>query len=206
MLAFTVQTVHYEWYQSGPFRAVIQIVGIVLVVISIVTGNEELVDVIIDAVEITAVAYAIQQVAIAIGGDAGALFAFVAMVVVSYYAPGVSNDSTWSTWLKSASAGLNSMNQVVQHEAALIAAQDEAYMKEMKAKMDDLEEKMKKYDDGGIIVNNNLIDSMGSRNPMFNSIESYVNSIVNTEYLVDGSWMYDVTGEVERRNKVYVGV
>jgi hypothetical protein len=205
MLAFTVQTVHYEWYQSGPFRAIIQIVGIVLVVISIVSGNVEFTDAIIDAVEITAVAYAIQQVAIAIGGDLGAVFAFVAAVVAVYYAHGT-DEFTWTTWLKSASAGLNSMNQVIQHEAALIATQDEAYIKEMKAKMDDLEEKMKKYDDDGIIVNNNLIDSMGSRNPMFNSIESYVNSIVNTEYLVDGSWMYDVTGEVERRNKVYVGV
>jgi len=53
---------------------------------------------------------------------------------------------------------------------------------------------------------NNIIDSMGTRSSMFNTIEGYVNSIVNTEYLVDGSWLYDVTGEIERRNKVYVGV
>jgi len=142
LLAFSVETVKYSWYQSGPFRAIVQIVGIVLTVWAIVTGNLTLAQIVTRIIIAVAVSYVIQQIAVAIGGELGMLFAFVAAVVVSYYAPGMNTEATWMTWLKSASAGLNSMNQVIQHEAATIMAKGEAYMNEMKAKMEDLEKKM----------------------------------------------------------------
>lgn len=205
LLAFSVETVSYEWYQSGPFRAIVQIVGIVLTVFAIATGQITWAQFVIRALIAIAVMYVIQQVAIAIGGELGMLFAFVAAVIATYYLPGF-NTSSWTSWLQAANSGLNTMNQVVQHEMDKIIAQGEAYMAEMNAKMKDLEEKMEKYEDNGIMLHNGVIDSVGSPNRIFDTIEGYVSSIVNTEWLVDGDWMYNIDSQIAKRKSVYVGV
>lgn len=204
-MAFAVQVVEVQWYETGAFSSLLKIAAIALAIFSVVSGNLSFTQVLINFALTVGAMYVIQAIAIAIGGELGMVFAFVAAVIAMYYGGGLDTTS-WSSWLQAASSGLNTMNQVVQHEVGKVIAQGEAYMADMKAKMKDLEEKMEKYEDNGIMLHNGVIDSIGSPNRIFDTIEGYVSSIVNTEWLVDGAWMYDIDSQIAKRKSVYVGV
>jgi hypothetical protein len=205
-LVFSAKTVHVSWYQTGLFRFIMIIVAMILMIIPGTQGaGMTLMQFATSVAIMVAVIYVANWIAVQIGGTVGAIIgAIVAVVAAAYF--GYVDMSNGQGWLLLANTGLNTINQNAQHEMDKLSADYEGYMASMKGKIDDLEKKIEEYNDHGIMTNNMVIDSMGRRNPLFNTIESYVNSIVNTEYLVDGSWMYDVTGEVEKRNKVYVGV
>jgi hypothetical protein len=205
-LVFSAKTVRVHWYETGLFRFIMIVVAVVLLVMPGTQGaGMTLMQFATRVVVMMAVMYVANWVAVQIGGTVGAIIgAIVAVVAASYF--GYIDISGSQGWLQLANTGLNTINQNTQHEMDKLAADYEGYMTAMKEKIDDLEKKIEEYNDNGIMASNMVIDSMGRRNPIFNTIEDYVNSIVNTEYLVDGSWMYDVTGEIEKRNKVYVGV
>jgi hypothetical protein len=205
-LVFAAKTVRVHWYETGLFRFVMIIIAIILMIIPGTQGaGMTLMQFATRVVVMMAVMYVANWIAVQIGGPVGAIIgAIVAVVAASYF--GYIDISGSQGWLQLANTGLNTINQNTQHEMDKLAADYEGYMAMMKEKIDDLEKKIEEYNDNGIMASNMVIDSMGRRNPIFNTIEDYVNSIVNTEYLVDGSWMYDVTGEIEKRNKVYVGV
>jgi hypothetical protein len=205
-LVFSAKTVHVSWYETGLFRFIMMIIAVILMFIPGTQGaGVTLMQIATRVVIMMAVLYVANWIAAQIGGTTGAIIgAIVAVVAAAYF--GYIDISGDQGWLQFANTGLNTINQNAQHEMDKLTADYDGYMASMKEKIDDLEKKIEEYKDNGIMVNNMLIDSIGRRNPLFNTIENYVNSIVNTEYLVDGSWMYDVTGEVERRNKVYVGV
>jgi hypothetical protein len=205
-LVFSAKTVHVSWYETGLFRFIMMVIAVILMFIPGTQGaGVTLMQIATRVVIMMAVLYVANWIAVQIGGTTGAIIgAIVAVVAAAYF--GYVDMSDGQGWLQLANTGLNTINQNAQHEMDKLVADYDGYMAAMKEKIDDLEKKIEEYKDNDIMVNNMLIDSIGRRNPLFNTIENYVNSIVNTEYLVEGSWMYDVTGEVERRNKVYVGV
>lgn len=206
MLGYAVETIEVKWYETAAFSFILQIVGFVLALPSGGTSLTlvEIAKAVLINVLITQVVMILAE---AIGGELGALVAAAVAIYLSIEFGGLKDTSGQELWLKAADKGLSTITQA-------IAAETEEKMNEFNTQLDDLDaqireikEKAKEFEEDSVIYAHYSLpfSSVGKPNKVFQTIEEYVNSIVNTEWLVDGSWMYDIDGEIAVRNSVYVG-
>lgn len=206
MLGYAVEVVEIKWYETAAFGFLLQIVGFVL---ALPSGGASLT--FVEIVKALAINFLIAQVVVfladVIGGDLGAI---IAAVVAIYFATdgNLFNASAGSEiWLEAAIVGLTTITQakVAQAQEALIGLQEQIEVIDDKLK--EIKDKLKETEDNSILYATNTIpfESVGRPSKIFQTTEQYVESIVNTEWLVDGSWMYDIDGEIAARNSVYVG-
>lgn len=201
MLAFATKTITLEWYQTSYFSFVLQIGSIVLMIIP---GGQPLV-IAIRMVAMIVITKLAQMLAEWIGGPLGVAIAVVA-AVIAMRAGGFFNASTSTgLWLQAANTAVGVINQSMQHELASIQDKHNAYISSMQQKLDELYEKTEDMESLGLVPQFGSAGVSGASDPMFQTIEQYVGSIVNTEWLVDGAWMYDIERQIEMRNQVYVG-
>lgn len=207
MLAFSTEVVEVQWYETGAFGTLLKIVAIVLTVISIMTTGFDFGKFLTDMLINTLIMEAAIMLGEAIGGDFGAVVAGVAAVWAMTKAGSYKGKEGSELWLKMANDGLSTVAQVVQHEMQNIVSQGQAALKVLEEQMEDLQEKMKEYEEEGDISYTPIGSTyVGTRNPMFRTTEEYVNSIVNTDWLVSSGWLYDIDGNIARRNTVVMGV
>lgn len=203
MLGYATKTVYIEWYETAIFGFILKVVAIALTVSSLGAASS-----IGAALTKLAVAFVVSKVitaiAVSVGGSLGMLLAVVATVIA--YQQGFLGDfdGTTEAWLQVANSSLNTINQVIEHEISTITAEGTAALSYIQDKIDEVKEKNKEYENDNVVMPHDFA-SFGKPNPMFQSIEEYVNSIVNTESLVDGSWLYDIEAQINQRNQVYVG-
>lgn len=199
MLAFTTEVVEVQWYETSAFGTLLKIVSFVLMVIPFMQGAS------LNLMALSvATIFVANKIAEMIGGTLGAIIGAAVAIYAFYVMGDMQGLNSTTTWLQAASAGLSVVNQSIVHEIALVQADNERYMEEMQDKIDDLNEKLEEYETGAVV---NMFDpvNFGRPNPMFQTTEQYVNSIVNTESLVDGNWMYNIEAQINMRNQVYVG-
>lgn len=206
MLGYAVETIEVKWYETAAFGFVLKIVAIVIAVFSMGKGVK-----LSAMLWKMAAAYVITQVAMvlaeAIGGPIGALIGAIAAVYAMYQVGIFDGTSGNDFWLKAASEGINTFNQAIQHEIESITTNAESVISSIQDSIDEIREKNKEFEEEDSMYFNfqDASEGLGRPNKAFQTIEQYVNSIVNTEWLVDGSWMYDIDGEIASRNSVYVG-
>lgn len=205
-VAYAIEVVEVKWYETAAFGFILQVIGFVLVLSGIDPGGSFLA-----LVESVVINYAISELVMflaeAIGGEFGALIAGIVAIVIGLEM-GTFGDSTGSElWLRAADKGLSTINQIV-------SSMTEEKLNEFRSELDELDRQIKEItdkleeqeEDSTIFATSTLpFGSIGAPNSVFQTTEQYVNSIVNTEWLVDGHWLYDIDGEIRRRNSVYVG-
>lgn len=222
MVAYATETVEVRWYESEMFGTILKIVAIIVMVIVLIFTWEDggsaaglAYEAIMSFVKDAAIAYvagmAISEIATwvaeQIGGVEGAVIgAIVGVVIASYFPGGNGVDlSSGEVWLKFANSALNTINQQIQHELSKLATDAEAYLEEMADKIADLKSKLEDESDKIGYFNMFGTDSVSTYNPAFMTIEQYCSSIHNTEFLVDGSWMFNIDYEVAKRKNVVSG-
>lgn len=214
MVVYAQQTVVLDWYQQDWFKIVLQIVSIVLMVIPFFQGAGAALQVAIRLMAVYLIMRVAMWVAEQVGGDLGVVLAAIVAIVATYYLGPMTGGEAVG-WLPLASQGLSIGLQLYQHKMDLElqeAQKDhDAYVKAKQEEIHDLNDKIAEYEAKGDAYRYaeqvfKEFDMIGQSNPMFQTIEGYVGSIVNTEWLVDGSWMYDVDRQIAIRQQPYVGV
>lgn len=211
LLAYSEKVVFVHWYESGFFAFILQIVAVIIMIIAFVPSGGTSISwgsVLLAMVQSYAVMQVVIEIGKAIGGPLGAAIAVAVAVYMAMRNPGTDGTNATAAWLKPASDGLSVINQVIQHEMDKMVIDYERWMEDASRKYADLKEKMDKFTEDDA---NDVIISIGQFsdvvwNTPFPSIEQYVNSVVNTESLVDGEWMYDIDAQIAQRNSVRVGV
>lgn len=210
-LAYSEKVVFVHWYESGFFAFVLQIAAVIIMIIAFVPSGGTSVSwgsVLLALVQSYAVMQVVVEIGKAIGGPLGAAIAVAAAVYMAMRNPGTAGTNSTAAWLKTASDGLSVINQIVQHEMDKMVVDYEKWMEDASRRYADLKEKIDKFtedDANDVIINISQFSDVVWNTP-FPSIEQYVNSVVNTESLVDGKWMYDIDAQIEQRNSVRVGV
>lgn len=206
MLGYSMEVVEVKWYETSAFGFLLQIIGIVF---SFITGGLSLsISSIVKAIVINfLISQVVMLIANMIGGELGAIIGAAIGIYLSMNFGGMKGTTGSEMWLKAANEGLNSINQFLE-------AKTNEKLNEFRTEIADLDKKIKEItedleeqekDDSLYAVYSLPFNSLGRPNRIFQSTEDYVNSIVNTEWLVDGKWLYDIDGEIASRNSVYVG-
>jgi len=203
MLAYSTETVEVKWYETAAFGSLLKIVGFVLMILP---GFQGMGAFVMRMAIPLVVMWAAQQIAIMVGGSSGMFVATVVAVWAMSQMGFFDGNTVTETWLQTANTGLNVINQSIQHELEAVTSEGHSYISSIQEKIDDLKRKSEEFGDSSTTYYSFLnFSSLGRSNPLFKTIEEYVGSIVNTEALVEGSWMYDIERQINMRNQVYVG-
>lgn len=205
MIGYAVETVEVKWYETAAFGFLLQIVAIVWTVLTLGADGGSVLA-FVQALAINFVVYqAVLYLAQAIGGDLGAIIASAIMVYMAFQSGDASGLTGSELWLSSAASGLATLSQAlsVEMEKELQDMQDE--MRDIDRELNEITDRLKEQEeDPSLFAHYTLpFESIGSPNNIFQTTEEYVNSIINTDWLVSSGWLYDIEGEVTKRNQVY---
>ncbi len=214
MIGYSTETVEIKWYETAAFGFVLQVLAIIWTIVTFASDSGAVLtatQAFVAAAKAFAINYIIYKVVLyiadLIGGQLGALVAMAAVMYMTYVGGGQAGVTGSELWLKTAINGLSMYT--------------EAIAKDVEEKLKDLQDELDKLVGDITAINKKLeeqegdptlyasgslpFETVGSPNKVFQTAEQYVNSIVNTEWLVDGSWMYDIDREISTRNSVYAG-
>lgn len=205
LIAYAFEVVEVAWYETGAFGFILKVIAVVLLVASMGSSAD-----FSAFLWSAAQSFVIYQVAIAIaeaiGGVFGAIVAAVAAVYAMYQTGQFDGVEGLDLWLKMADTALTTFSQAIEQELASITAEGNSAIDSIQEKIDELKEQNEEFVDNYYIYGKDAgSNNLGRPNSIFQTTEQYVNSIVNTEWLVDGSWMYNIDQEIATRNSVYVG-
>lgn len=206
MLGYSIEVVEVKWYETSAFGFILQIVGFVL---ALPSGGTSLA--FTELAKTVLINLLIAQVAIilaeAIGGTLGAIIGAAVAIYLSYEFGSLGDIKGSELWLKAADKGLSTIQQYVENETVNKMAEFQSDLDSLDRKIKEMNDSLEELsDDPTIYATNSLaFNTVGSPNKIFYTIEQYVNNIVNTEWLVDAKWLYDIDGEIATRNSVYVG-
>lgn len=213
MLAFSVEVVEIEWYETAAFGTLLKIVVIVVAVILAIPSGGQSIQwgaVLMSAIGSMAIMYAASLIAKAIGGTLGAVIgAIVAVVAMVYF--GYVDAGSSEMWLMIANESIGVLEQSIQHKMEELASDMEAFYTEMKEKIDELmadkEAFDEKHDGSGYMFSGFDSAYAGTPSPMFDSIEDYCSRILDgadMSYLVDYS--AQIAQNIHTRVNVVAGI
>lgn len=206
-LAYSEKVVRVQWYETPMFGFVLKVVAIVLMVLP---GGQGFGSALMKIAITVAVLWVAQQIAIMIGGPLGTAIGTAIAIYATYTMGYYDANAVGGTWLQAANTGLSVVNQTIQHEMDQMVAGYNAWMERMKDQYSEIADRLKEYDEkslNGDIIQNAILNAYtGYYNNEVMTTSQYVGSIINTEQIMDGSWMYDVDYQVNKRISVANGV
>lgn len=206
LLAFSVDVVKIKWYETAGFGTLLKIAAITMIVFSLGTASS-LSSALLSIAASTAVAIGASLLAKAIGGPLGAIVGAAAFVLGMVYAPGVPSMGSTDIWLMSATQAISAMNSVTAMKMDELKVDYEAFVRDMKEKIDYLNEQNEEFDKPRIDWFNMFDPSYAGRpSDLYSTVESYCTNATSAsvEYLVD--YESQIATQMSYRNSVVAGI
>jgi len=219
MLAYSIETVHVKWYETGAFGTLLKIVAIVLVIVSLGTlwevgvaawALEGTAMAVIQAVgtvilEGMAVGLAVQYVLNALGPKLGVIAVIVAVVVMAYTQTGGMYNSSAATsftaYLPAANTIVSAMDQALGMKVEMLAKDMAEFNASAEARDNLLEDAMNGLRelnaDHALIMNFDDTQASSQPNSMM-SPDTYI-ALMQGQMAVNWDQYYDVDSEIGKR-------
>ncbi len=205
MLAFSVEVVRVQWYETSAFGTILKIVGLILTIFTIFTVG------LVMIIVMKAVMQLIMKLAVKLFGPVfGPIVVAIVMILAMDASGAMASMSTVEVWMFSANQALGAVNQIIQHKADELARESADYMDNMQKKMAELEEKaeaLAEKSDTEWFIEGFDSSYAGRGSEVFQSIEEYCGSIVDS---TDIGWLSDygqqIANSINIRNSVVAGV
>lgn len=207
MIAYAMQVVKLEWYETGAFATLMKIVGIVLTIMTLSAATSFYL-LVVAILETTATAYIAMWVAAQVGGVAGVILGVIVgmLLVGGFKSFNVSSLTSVDVWLKMANQFINTMAQMQQHELDAFVAKSTQELEELSKQTEDMQEKLAGLDES-TPVSMLTFDSAyaGTPNTVYQSIEQYCSGLINAD--VENIVNYDLQMEyaIVTRTTVWSG-
>lgn len=207
LLAYSVEAVEIEWYETAAFGTLLKIVAIVIFIYTLGTASS-VSAALWSMASSAAIMFAASYIAKAIGGTVGAIVGAIVAIVAMYYNPLGTTMTDTELWLNIATQAVGVVNQSIAMKMDELVANSEAFMREMTAKFEELAELMEGRDDfnpyGYTEITSNYA---GTSNNIYRTIEDYCAEILegaDMDYLID--YGRQIEYNINTRNSVFSGV
>ncbi len=222
ILAYSTEKVELKWYQTGLFKFVLTVVMIVITMVRLYYGDIgaikdfatfiEVVSTFVQQMAINyGIAYVAGELASHIGGTEGAIIGALFAMVATVLSPG-GVDFGKDLWLPLANQAFDTINQGLEFAMNDIIATGESALRSLAEQNQELNKKLKDLDDNrinlaGVLTSmqQGMVDA-GSVNPIFYTIEEYVDSVSNPEnFYAGGRGLYNIDGQISSKQSVISG-
>lgn len=207
LLAYSMEAVVVEWYETAAFGTLLKIAAVVIFIASggLASGVSAAM---IGMATAAAIMIAASYIAKAIGGTFGAIVGAVIALVGMYYNPFGAGMTEGQLWLSMADQAIGVVNQVTAMKMEELMADSEAFIAEMKSKMEELATAAEEYVDNNPFGFVQLTpEYAGTSSTLYLSTEDYCSNILDgadMDYLIDYGRQIDYN--ISTRNSVFAGV
>ncbi len=224
LIAYSTETIKLDWWQTGLFKFVLTAIMLVATVyrlamldLSAITDMSTFMTVFGSYMETMAINYGIGEIgkliAEQIGGDAGALIGALFSAVASFMNSGISLDMDISElWLPLANMTFKTIAQGQEFKMMEFVNDAQATMEKLSEENKELADKINAMGDESVnlasvlSILNTKKTSSNTPDPVFQTIEQYVNSVSNPEmFVAGGPGMYNIDAMVSIKQNVITG-